>query len=134
MLKIVLKKGVVAEDFLKEVKLRLDEIYNKKGLYVDDDGDLAYNDDGEGFSYSAWIRHRKTEQTENGTVLYFGIVKSKKKKFTIAVYAFYHTYFSRFLLNWMGEQIKEIVISSELDPDFDVYEENNRFKNKSSIL
>ena len=128
MLKVILKKDADSEKFLQEVKKLFAEDGGYKGLIIDGEGDFTYRaeDDYEGvccgarFSYASWFRHRKTEQTENGDVLYFGIIPSKKKKLTKEVYSFFHTHFSRFLLSWFDHRIKEIVISSDINQEIDI--------------
>ena len=125
MLKVILKKEIDSEKFLQEVKKRFAEDKGYQGLIIDGEGDFTYRaaNDYEGacyFSYASWISHRKTEQTENGDVLYFGIIPSKKKRLTKEVYSFFHTHFSRFLLSCFDHRIKEIVISADINQEIDI--------------
>ena len=139
MLKVILKKDADSEKFLQEVKKLFAEDGGYKGLIIDGEGDFTYRaeDDYEGvccgarFSYASWLRHRKTEQTENGDVLYFGIIPSKKKKLTKEVYSFYHTHFSRFLLSRFDHCIKDIVISADINQEIDIFAVE--IKNKKDI-
>lgn len=131
MIKIIVNKEKITSESLKnEILDSLKNCDKTCELFLDEEGDIAhegydYDSDSSGATYKsqdeytkkAWLRFIKLDED----CIYFGLMKTKGGNLTKTVYAWYHTQFSNYLLNYFDEKILEINISSKLVKDIDIF-------------